>query len=698
MSLTQVKKAGLDSLALDHVFTIGASGTDHYTFQGEGLNGTVNDPTLYLTRGKTYRFENGTGAHAIRIQSADDGTSGTLYNTGVTNNNTTGTVIVEVQHDAPDVLYYQCASHANMKGILYITGALADGGVTSAKIADGAIINANVNTSAAIAGTKIAPNFGSQNIVTTGEFNSASVTITGGTPAITFTDSNNDPDYLLQNNNGALRIYDSTNSAERFVVNTDGHIDIAGNLDANGGLDVTGNITVSGTVDGIDIATDVAANTAKTTNATHTGDVTGSTSLTIANDAVTTAKIADNAVNMNKLSDLDNGRIIARVSSGAGNPEAATAAQIRTLLNVEDGSTAGGGQANNLIINGSMAVSQRNTTFSPSGTDQFYTLDRFEHVTTSGADGNCTITQNQSYNISGVGDMKSYKITPDATNTPTGGGNVTIRHIIEGQDLQHLEYGTSNAKSITISFYAKTAAANSGDQYTLCLFHNRSSDGAQRTINASFTPTSSWQRFTLTFAGDTDTSYDMQDGNGVGMTLTWILASGPDDIMSQKSSWATDGGYFRAVTGQSNFMDSTSNEFFMTGVQMEVGTSASDFVQESFAETLSKCQRYYDKSYHYSTVPGTATQTGAVVHCLAGTYNYAGFPLEFSRAMRDTPTITVYSTNNGTAGKSSADSSDANASVGYVGDKRGFQFRANSSSGTAANVFLRVHYQADAEL
>ena len=147
MTLTQINKAGLDELALDHVFTIGASGTDHYTFQGEGLNGTVNDPTLYLTRGKTYRFENGTGAHAIRIQSADNGTSGTLYNTGVTNNNTTGTVIVEVQHDAPDVLYYQCANHANMKGILYINGALADGTVTEAKLASNSVSNAKLTNS-----------------------------------------------------------------------------------------------------------------------------------------------------------------------------------------------------------------------------------------------------------------------------------------------------------------------------------------------------------------------------------------------------------------------------------------------------------------------------------------------------------------------------------------------------------------------
>ena len=130
----------------------------------------------------------------------------------------------------------------------------ADNSVTSAKIADGAIVNGDVSSTAAIAGTKIAPDFGSQNIVTTGTASSGDLTLTSTAPKITFTDSNNDPDFLIQNSNGAFVIFDATNSATRLTVNSDGHVDVTGNLDVGAGIDVTGNITVSGTVDGVDVA------------------------------------------------------------------------------------------------------------------------------------------------------------------------------------------------------------------------------------------------------------------------------------------------------------------------------------------------------------------------------------------------------------------------------------------------------------
>ena len=130
--------------------------------------------------------------------------------------------------------------------------------VASANIVDGTIVNADVNASAAIAGTKISPDFGSQQITSTGSAYVGSATITAQLPSINFVDNDDNPDFRLRNHNGDFKIIDTTNSADRLVVNSDGHIDIAGNLDVGAGIDVTGNITVTGTVDGRDINADGA--------------------------------------------------------------------------------------------------------------------------------------------------------------------------------------------------------------------------------------------------------------------------------------------------------------------------------------------------------------------------------------------------------------------------------------------------------
>ena len=100
-------------------WTLGADGTNHYTFTGHGLTGAENDPTLYLMRGQKYKFINNMGAHPFRIQSTPNGSAGTAYNDGVTNNDVSnGTLTWDVQFDAPRVLYYQCTSHANMGGVI----------------------------------------------------------------------------------------------------------------------------------------------------------------------------------------------------------------------------------------------------------------------------------------------------------------------------------------------------------------------------------------------------------------------------------------------------------------------------------------------------------------------------------------------------------------------------------------------------
>lgn len=102
-------------------WVLGANGSSDYTFTGPGLTGAENDPSIYLVRGQKYNFKNGMGAHPFRIQSTPNGSTGTQYNDGITNNDVSnGTLVWDVQFDAPEVLYYQCTSHAGMGGKIYI--------------------------------------------------------------------------------------------------------------------------------------------------------------------------------------------------------------------------------------------------------------------------------------------------------------------------------------------------------------------------------------------------------------------------------------------------------------------------------------------------------------------------------------------------------------------------------------------------
>lgn len=130
------------------------------------------------------------------------------------------------------------------------TFTIDNGVVTSAKIADGTIVNADVNASAAINGSKITPNFGSQNITTSGNLsvNGGQISISGSTAAINFADSDSNPDYRLVNSNGIFKIRDSTNGVDRLKINTDGHFDFSNNADFASGIDVTGNIIGTGKI------------------------------------------------------------------------------------------------------------------------------------------------------------------------------------------------------------------------------------------------------------------------------------------------------------------------------------------------------------------------------------------------------------------------------------------------------------------
>ena len=141
-----------------------------------------------------------------------------------------------------------------------IAGRLSNDSIATSKIAAGAlpsdvtVTNANVVSNAAIAGTKVSPDFGSQNISTTGTIGSSNITITNTQPFISLQDSDNENDFEVGNAGGTFRVRDVDAGVNRLTINSSGTAGFSGNLDVGAGIDVTGNITVTGTVDGVDIA------------------------------------------------------------------------------------------------------------------------------------------------------------------------------------------------------------------------------------------------------------------------------------------------------------------------------------------------------------------------------------------------------------------------------------------------------------
>tara|TARA_R100001463_G_C3519632_1_gene220718 strand:+ start:57 stop:1166 length:1110 start_codon:yes stop_codon:yes gene_type:complete len=238
----------------------------------------------------------------------------------------------------------------------------------------------------------------------------------------------------------------------------------------------------------------------------------------------------------------------------------------------------------NLIINGAMDVHQRGGTISAVNA-AIYTLDRF--ITIRGSSYNFDVDISQSSEAPD-GFANSLKIDVQATATPSGSENFGFEQKIESQNTTHLNYGSSSGKYIVLSFWVRSGKTGT---YGLQLVHN----GKSRNFVSSYTIDSAntWENKTIVINPDTAGSSAFVDGTGAGLRIVWHLSTGADDLLSGNRDW-TDDGSFRSVTGQANLLDSTSNEFYITGVQLEIGTVATDFEHRSYAEELQLCQRYFE--------------------------------------------------------------------------------------------------------
>ena len=237
----------------------------------------------------------------------------------------------------------------------------------------------------------------------------------------------------------------------------------------------------------------------------------------------------------------------------------------------------------NIIINGDMSIAQRGTSQASITSSGYYTVDRFNFEIGSAG----TWTQSQSTDVpTGQGFANSIKLDCTTADASLGSGDIChLNQRIEGQNLQYLKKGTSSAQSLTLSFWVKS---NKTGTY-IAEFRERDNN---RTISQSYTISSAdtWEKKTLTYAGDTSGVLGNDNGNSLQINF-WLAAGANYSSGTLATSWGTRTDANRAV-GQVNLADSTSNEWYITGVQLEVGSAASDFEFLPFDINLARCHRY----------------------------------------------------------------------------------------------------------
>ena len=257
------------------------------------------------------------------------------------------------------------------------------------------------------------------------------------------------------------------------------------------------------------------------------------------------------------------------------------AAELAKMGEVLTNSQIGGRR--NIIINGAMQVAQRGTSSTGLGaTGGYYTTDRFliDFGSTAGR-----LTMSQSTDAPN-GFANSLKLDCTTADTSIAAGEYThLQYRIEGQDLQQFKKGTSDAEKMTVSFYVK----GNGNATYICELYDGDNG---RQISKTFSVTSSWNRITLTYDGDTTGAFN--NDNGLSLYLFfWIHAGSTWTGGTLSETWTAQTSNQRASSSGTSFFDSTDRTFFITGLQMEVGSQATPFEHRSFGEELALCQRYY---------------------------------------------------------------------------------------------------------
>ena len=245
----------------------------------------------------------------------------------------------------------------------------------------------------------------------------------------------------------------------------------------------------------------------------------------------------------------------------------------------------------NLIINGAMQVAQRGTSFT-SQTGVAYHIDRFETQAYNVGTGVYKVEQSTE---APDGFYNSLKYSCTTADTSQDANNqFYIQQQIEAQNIYQLKFYEANPDSVTISFYVRSNTTGSYGM-SLKLSDNNSSDSSTdtRIYPTTFTISSAdtWEKITKTITLDSSTSETRPTGNNMGMSLLIWLAAGSSRQAATADAWADNGNTATTIDAD-DFLGSTSNNFHLTGVQLEVGETATPFEHRSYGDELQRCQRY----------------------------------------------------------------------------------------------------------
>lgn len=308
----------------------------------------------------------------------------------------------------------------------------------------------------------------------------------------------------------------------------------------------------------------------------------------------------------------------------------------RDMANLGSSASEGNLGGKNLIINGGMQVSQRSTSASGITSTGYHALDRWRWAESSDA----TVTISQSTDTpTGQGFKNSLKVDVTTADASIAAAQYAhIQHSIEAQNCHSLRYGSSSAKTLTLSFWVKSTKTG-----TYCIAVQKD-DSTRYDYIAEYTISSAdtWEKKTITIVPDSNIKAAggvIDNNNGIGLKLKWTLAVGTDRDGTNNtwnSSTPAD-----ATSNQVNFLDNTSNDFYLTGCQLELGTAATDFEHESFSDTLNKCLRY-----HFKCMRNQNYGEFALLRTYSSTNGTGDFPLPVP--MRANPTLSINQTVNST--------------------------------------------------